>query len=125
MAVIDIKYVDAPGQIIYDSVQVWLSENNQAMFKSNNFVKDWYNALEFFCTKVYPIKKENFLYSTSVNQFLSDGGEEFVDRAYLVFEGDEHKLVYDPEYAGEKLEFFIPKGENWSWNELKNFCKKD
>jgi hypothetical protein len=103
-------------------------------FKSDNFVKDWYDAKKKYM-KI--MDEEPFLSASSnVNHFQSDGGK--FDSAYLhIVEGEPvlkycieddslemmEKLILNREIYEKGWEFFVPENTQPTWEELKEMCK--
>ena len=105
--------------IDYKNVYLYLSNNQEFIFNSGNFVKDWFGAkkkfLEFHQDEV------SLAHSSSVDQFIMDGAP--YDSAYLTFKDDNDVggLVY--EYDEKGWEMFVEKGTQPTWDELKINCK--
>lgn len=136
MAVIGINYeggndYDDDGNlikntIIYHGVTLRVYNENHE-FNSGDFVKDWASALKKF------VEFENdprLSHSSSVDHFFMDGAE--YDSAYLHVIDDEPILKYidksDPNYLWTQseiyengCEYFVPKGSNFTWEELKKY----
>ena len=137
MAVIGINYeggndYDDDGNlikntIIYHGVTLRVSGENHK-FNSGDFIKDWAFAKKKF---VEYDNEFHFSHSSSVDHFFMDGAE--YDSAYLHVEDGIPVLKYldktDPNYLLSQIkiyedgwEYFVPKGSNFTWEELKNYC---
>lgn len=105
--------------IIYESVYLYLRTGKETLFKSGNFVKDWFNAKKKF---MEVSDNEGYLSASStVDQFIMDGAP--YESAYLVFKDDNPELVY--EYDEKGWEMFVEKGTRPTWEELKKLCKDE
>lgn len=131
MAVIGINYKGGNNynDMKYKSVRL-NTKNGNFIFKSGNFVKDWFDA-----KKKYMDIMDNDPYlsgSSDVNHFQSDGGK--FDSAYLHIIDEKPVLKYvdcsDPNWwytqsdiFEEGWEYFVPEGTQPTWEELKEMCK--
>jgi len=126
MAVISISYNEGNKKNLgYKSVSI-TDKLKRKVFKSGNFVQDWYDAIMFYSIK---LPDDTLLsHSSSVNHFIMDGAK--FDSAYLHIENAMPVLKYidesDPNYIFTQrniyeggIEFFVPKGERPTWEELK------
>lgn len=126
MAVIGITY-EEPKPDTYKSVCVSCLEDNEReekVFDSGNFIKDWYQAMKFVINELLiPEKEIHLSHSSSVNHFITDGGNKSFDSAYLkVYDGGGAYLDYKYDYENEGFELFVPKGIKPTWKELKKMC---
>lgn len=116
--------------IIYESVTLSVSGQN-FVFDSGDFVKDWAFAKKKF---VEFEDEPHFSNSSSVDHFFMDGAE--YDSAYLHVDNGIPVLKYidksDPNYLWAQIdiyengwEYFVPKGNKFTWEELKKYCHNE
>lgn len=118
MAVTGINYNEGKKRDLgYESVYVHHS-NGEKVFASGNFVKDWFDMRKYIIQESSETEF-HFSNSSTVGHFIKDGAP--YDSAWLVIENDKPSLVY--EYLDEHIEFFVPKGTQPTWLELKEMCK--
>lgn len=114
--VISIDY-NEPNADEYKSVGLSLMSGVKTEFNTGDFVKDWFN-----CNKHIALldMEEPIAHSSSVDHFFMDGAP--YRSAYLhIYSGDP---VLEYEYSEDNLgELFVPEGELWTWEDLKNYCK--
>jgi hypothetical protein len=131
MAVIGINYADGNKKDLgYKSVRISYGNNKNKLFKTGNFIKDWYDMRKFIIQKLLE-KEPHFCHSSDVDHFIMDGAP--YDSAYLHMENDKPVLKYvdrsDPNYiitqeeTYEGVEFFVPEGTKPTFEELKEICK--
>lgn len=121
--VIDIVY-DEPNPKKYSHIRL-----GQKEFKSGDFIKDWFNVTKFLCEARDDEDWEPIMFSSSVDHFIQDGAP--FDSAYLHMENDVPILRYfdrtNPQWfmteIDNGIEFFVPEGEQWTWEKLKEYCK--
>ncbi|MFA5207566.1 MAG: hypothetical protein WC428_02800 [Candidatus Paceibacterota bacterium] len=120
MAVIGINYDEGNEKDLkYESVSLHFN-NEEKLFNSGNFVKDWWDMMKFVITVACLDKTDPYyIHSSSVNHFIMDGAP--YDSAYLKMEGDKTSLIY--EYEDDLMEFFVPEDTKPTWEELKEMCK--
>jgi len=115
----DDNLVEAP--IDYRSVILYLSSNEEFIFESGYFPKDWYQAkkkfLEVADEELY------FLHSSSVDHFIMDGAP--FDSVWVVFDDDEGNAHLEYTDIGKGWELFVDKGTQPTWEELKKLCKNE
>lgn len=122
------KLIENP--IIYHGVTLRVSGENYE-FNSGDFVKDWAFAKKQFVDFEDEI---HFSHSSSVDHFIMDGAE--YDSAYLHVEDETPVLKYvdttDPNYLWTQRkiyedgwEYFVPKGNKFTWEELKKYCHNE
>lgn len=117
--------------LIYEGVYIHFGrKNDEEIFNSGNFIKDWFNAKKKFAEIM---DKEPYLSaSSSVNHFFFDGAD--YDSAYLHFidgkpvlkyidHSDPHYLFTQSDIFEKGWEFFVEKGTKPTWEELKEYCK--
>jgi hypothetical protein len=113
MAVISVTYDEGSNK---DN----LMNNNEKIFNSGDFVRDWYQLWKFIHTAEI---NEPIMYSSSVDHFIMDGAP--FDSGYLHFVEDKPVLKY-PSREGEHwflnsdfdgLEVFVPEGTKPTWEE--------
>lgn len=112
--VISIKY-NEPNVNEYKGVQIGDKD-----FNSGDFVKDWYDMRKYLI-HLTDDEWEPIMCSSSVDHFFMDGAE--FDSAYLKEINDVWDLSY--EHDDSCVEFFVPKGEKWTWKELRKYCKDE
>ena len=122
MALVGIEYDEEnPGS--YKGVKIKYGKREgilETIFKSGNFVKDWYACNKFIMENKID-ENEDISYSSSVDHFIMDGAP--FESKYLRLVND--KLILGGyEYQNPGLEFFVHKGESPVWEELKEYCKK-
>ena len=124
MAVYGINYNEAGSEqpLNYESVRVHYGKNEEKLFNSGNFVKDWFDLVKFIIN-VLSETEPHFVGSSDVDHFFMDGADELYDEAYIVpDETGVAELCYGNfEEIGIKL--YIPKGTKPTWTELKEICK--
>lgn len=142
MAVIGINYtgaehdydennerIETTGGLIYESVYLH-HQGRQEIFNSGNFIKDWYDAKEFFARNL--VETEHLSGSSTCDHFFMDGAK--FDSAYLHMNGDNAELKYidytdelwyinQREIDENGWEFFVIEGTKPTWAELKEMCK--
>ena len=124
MAVIGINYnSDEKNNIRYKSVKLGFGKHirKNKTFKSNDFIKDWFNCIKYIVVELK--NKEKYIFLSSVDHFIMD--EAPYDIAYLAYDKntDEHNLYYGKEWDEKGIKFFIPKNTKPTWEELKEMCK--
>jgi hypothetical protein len=134
MAIIDVKYNKLENNDIeYKSIIVSRLNNNETMFNSGDFVKDWYNVIKHCLNN---LENEHISYSSSVDSFVIDGAP--YDSAYLYLDENEKPILFYPDNINpekikesneflhskkDKIELFVNRGEKLSWEQLKDKCK--
>jgi hypothetical protein len=104
-------------------------KTGDTVFDSGDFIKDWFHSRKHI-TEISQTNWEPQSNSSSVDHFMMDGAK--FDSAYLKEVEDEiWDLVYidrtDPNWWVEDepgIEFFVPEGEEWTWQQLKDYCKE-
>ena len=125
MAVYGINYVEGNKDLEYKSVRIHYGKDEEKIFDSGNFIKDWFDLMKFIITELQD-SESHFVGSSDVDHFFMDGADELYDSAYLVFNVQEKKHIL---YYGrvrevqEGIEFHVPKGTQPTWEELKLMCK--
>jgi hypothetical protein len=125
MAVYGINYDEGNKDLGYESVDIsygYLKEKK--IFNSGNFVKDWFDLVKFIIMELGQAEP-HFVGSSSVDHFFMDGADKLYDEAYLVdatVDG-ELKSVLSYVYDEDAIRFYVPKGTQPTWNELKEMCK--
>ena len=115
MAVRRIRYEEGTNTG-YKSVEIDYGKNKTKKFSSGNFVKDWYDAFEWYIFA--DLDEHALINSSSVDHFITDGAP--YDSAYLILDGDNPRLEYS--YCEDGMEFFVPQGTKPTWEELKILC---
>ena len=110
--VISIQY-EEPNTNEYQNVTL-----GDKVWDSGDFVKDWFNMTKYMA-HLPEEKWEPTMCSSSVDHFIMDGAP--YDSAGL----REVDGVWVLDYDIEGVEFFVPKGKRWTWEELKNYCKDE
>ncbi len=116
--VISIEYEDGNPQVGEQSVSIFGSLTGDKVFDTGDFVKDWYNAMEFALKNLK--KLESLSFSSSVYHFVSDGA--LYEEKYLSVTGEKPELIDTQKKEGDIL-MFIPKGRSMTWKELKTYSK--
>ena len=129
MAIIRINSNEDKENLIYESVRIGYGKNEEKVFSSGNFVKDWYDMRKFM---VMEIENESiFTHSSSVDNFIMDGAP--YDSAYLHTVNGKGVLKYidrtnpkwylDIDGIADGIEFFVHEGTTPTWEELKTLCE--
>lgn len=116
----DDKLIECP--IDYHNVYLYLTSDEEYIFDTGDFLKDWFNAKKKFLE--FHERELRLAQSSSVDHFIMDGAP--YDSAYLVFkdENDEKgELSYDEKDYDKGWEMFVQKGTTPTWEELKQYCK--
>jgi hypothetical protein len=126
MAVYGINYDEGNEvDLGYESVDISYGNlDKQKVFNSGNFIKDWFDLVKFIIMELSGTES-HFVGSSSVDHFHMDGGDKLYDEAYLidaVVDG-ETKSVLSYVYDEDAIKFYVPKGTQPTWNELKEMCK--
>ena len=126
MAVIGINYQEGEPET-YKSVEVSYNHvSDRKLFESGNFIVDWYNMNKWLMEEIDgALKNEHaFSNSSSVDHFIMDGAT--VQSRYLKIdeEGNPY-LTKDYDWLDEGTELFIPEGEDWTWDQLKEYVKNE
>jgi len=118
MAVYGITYEEGTNtgyklvDISYDNLK------KEKKFDSGNFLKDWYDLIKWIN---FADLNEPVIGSSSVDHFIMDGAP--YDSAYLKIDDDKKPyLSYEYDYRDEGIEFFVPKGTQPTWEELRKLC---
>jgi hypothetical protein len=126
MAVISINYTE-PNPESYESVSIsYLGEkSSQKIFNSGNFIKDWYNLNKWIAEEADgELKNEShFSNSSSIDHFIMDGAN--VISRYLKIKDGKPLLEKEYDFMDEGTEMFIPEGEDWTWEQLKEYVKNE
>jgi hypothetical protein len=124
MAVYGINYAEAGSKQLlnYESVRIHYGKDEEKLFNSGNFVKDWFDLIKYIIMELSNTEP-HFVGSSDVDHFFMDGADELYDEAYLVTdEKGVSELCYGNfENIGIKL--YVPKGTKPTWKELKEMCK--
>ena len=102
----------------YESISLSQDFGGDIDFKSKGkiFAKDWYNMIKHLVVKASNDTTDiGFSCSSDFDHYFSDGGSKLWDSAWLVT--PENKLVYKQKSGC--LEFFVPKGTQPTWEELR------
>lgn len=120
MAVISIQYKEGNKKNLgYKSVSIsYDSLKKKKVFKSGDFVKDWWDCIKFNIQKIGTDEFTSM--SSSVNHFIMDGAP--YDSAYLDVSRGKPKLSYV--YDEDKIELFVPTGMKPTWEKLKKLCEE-
>lgn len=126
-----VQIKDKRKRIKYESVYIHTTtpkgKSKECLFKTGNFVKDWYDA-----TKAYingKIGGDGHLSgSSTVDHFIMDGAE--FDSAYLHIENDKPVLKYIDRSVenwyltdvDRGIEYFVKEGTTPTWEELREMC---
>lgn len=119
MAVISINYSEGSKKkdLGYKSVEIGYDNlKKRKIFKSGDFVKDWYDCVKFVITKLGD-SGEHIMHSSTVDHFIMDGAK--FDGAWLKTTDTTAELVYK---YHEGIEFFVKQGTKPTWLELRKLC---
>ena len=125
MAVYGINYDEGNKKDLgYESVRISYGRNQEKIFNSGNFLKDWFDLVKFIVTELSETEY-HFTGSSSVDHFFMDGADELYDEAYLV------NLTVDGEtksglsyvHDEDSIKFYVPKNTQPTWEELKKICE--
>lgn len=126
MAVYGINYDEGNEKDLgYESVDISYDNlKKRKVFNSGNFIKDWYDLVKFIIMELGQIEP-HFIGSSSTDHFFMDGADKLYDEAYLVdaVVDGETKSVLSYEYDEDAIKFYVPKGTQPTWSELKEMCK--
>jgi hypothetical protein len=125
MAVIGINYNEGNPET-YESVRISYGNlEKEKIFSSGNFVVDWYNLNKWIQNEIEGELKDehHFSSSSSVDHFIMDGAN--VVSRYLKIKDGKPVLESEYDFMDEGTEFFIPEGENWTWEQLKEYVKNE
>jgi len=143
MAVIGINYTGAehdydenderiatPGGLVYESVYLHY-KGGEKVFNSGNFVKDWYDAKEFFARNL--METEHLVGSSTVGHFIMDGAkfdsaylhtvDDVPELKYIVWSDEIEKMIENSKIYEDGWEFFVDEGTTPTWDELKEMCR--
>ena len=132
MAVSGVNYDEGNEKDLgYRSVYLHYGKDKEKLFKSGNFVKDWWDLRKYQIQKLSK-SEPHFSHSSTVDHFIMDGAP--YDSAYLHMVDDKAVLKYvdrtKKNYLYEQqdvyeggIEFFVPEGTQPTWEELKEMCK--
>lgn len=122
MAIIRIYSNENKKNLIYESVKISYGQNEEKVFATGNFVKDWYDMRKFMIQQLSD-KEPFFTHSSSVDHFIMDGAP--YDSAYLKFDkNNKPYLSYTYDLWDDKgIEFFVHEGTKPTWEELKKMCE--
>ncbi len=129
MAIIGIVYTDGNYYdeneniveipVKYSHVYLYLSSDEEFIFNSGDFVKDWFWANKKFL-EVHQ-REMRLSMSSSVDQFIMDGAP--FDSAYLIFPENSEKGELTYKFEEKSVEIFVHKGTTPTWEEYKKYCK--
>lgn len=125
MAVITVNYKE-PNPETYESVEISYDDlEKRKVFSSGNFIKDWYNLNKWVAQEMAgELSNEiHFSNSSSLDHFITDGAN--VVSRYLKMKGGKPQLEKEYDFMDEGIELFIPSGEDWTWEQLKNYIEND
>jgi hypothetical protein len=124
MAVISINY-DEENPETYESVEV-LYNSGKKLFKSGNFIRDWYNLNKWINEEIEGelANDLHFAHSSTVDHFIMDGAN-VISRYLKINKDGLPYLTKEYDYMDEGTEFFIPSGEDWTWEQLKEYVKNE
>lgn len=122
---------DKRKRIKYKSVYVHTNtpkgKSKEYLFKTGNFIKDWYNAMKFFINDLND-NDPRLSGSSTCDHFIMDGAE--FDSAYLHVVNDKPILKYIDRSVenwyltdvDKGIEFFVKEGTTPTWEELRELC---
>jgi hypothetical protein len=122
MAIKRIRYTE-PDTSTYEAVEINYADDQEKVFDSGDFVRDWYFLLKWIILEA-EFKNEPLINSSSIDHFIMDGAP--YDSAYLVFDNDEPQLAYAKDCwddcIDEGIEFFVARDTKPTWEELREIC---
>ncbi len=122
MAVYGINYNGGDkNDLSYKSVRILYGENEEKLFNSGNFVKDWFDLVKFIINELSETES-HFVGSSDVDQFFLDGGDKLYDKAYLNTTNSASELKYKL-VDWDSIKFYVNAGTQPTWEELKEICK--
>lgn len=122
MAVYGINYDEGNEQDLgYKSVRIHYGEDEEKVFNSGNFIKDWFDLVKFIIMELNQTES-HFVGSSDVDHFFMDGADELYDEACLNINDGDAKLEYVQEEL-DAIKLYVPKGTQPTWKELKEMCK--
>ncbi len=108
-------------RININEVIISYGENNEKVFSSGDFVKDWYDMRKFMIQELSNTEPV-FSHSSSVDHFIMDGAP--YSSAYLKIDKNKNPyLSYEICDYDNGIEFFVPEGTQPTWEELKEMCE--
>lgn len=89
-------------------------------FKSSDFVKDWFEAIRFAIKTAgtYEGEADTHIVSSSAVDWFAQYNGAIYDTAYL----DSKGAVLSYDYIEDSFQFFVPKGSEMTWEQLKCYC---
>ena len=122
MAVYGINYNGGDkNDLSYKSVRILYGENEEKLFNSGNFIKDWFDLVKFIINELSETES-HFVGSSDVDQFFLDGGDKLYDKAYLNTTNSASELKYKL-VDWDSIKFYVNAGTQPTWEELKEICK--
>lgn len=126
MAVIGINYQEGNPES-YESVRISYSDlSKEKIFSSGNFIVDWYNLNKWIAEEIELELRNEYHFSnlSSVDHFIMDGAN--VVSRYLKFDAEKNPyLTKEYDWMDEGTELFVPEGEDWTWEQLKEYVKNE
>lgn len=110
--------IDCP--IEYHKVYLHTISDDEYIFDTGDFIKDWYNAKKKFLE--FYEREGSLKYSSTVDHFIEEGAP--YEKVYLIPEVEyDYKGKLDYDYKENGLLMFVNKGDKLTWEELKKYCK--
>ena len=118
MAVISVDYNEGTD-LKYNFLKFHPDNGDDFIFKSKNFVKDWYDMMKMVLSDKVGVNYYTGL-SSSVHHFVSDTG--LYESRFLISQNAEntHWAFEKTNPSGDAYEFFVPRGWKGGWKELKD-----
>lgn len=124
MAVISINYAEDSKRkdLGYKSVQILYGSTlkKKKIFRRGDFVKDWYYCCKFWALQLSQ-KGEEFMESSSVEHFFSDGASKLYDPAMLHIKDGVGRLEYGKLSKG-KILYYVKKRTKPQWLKFRELC---
>lgn len=121
-ATLSVRYSISGGIVIYLSTTIVKGDDSNKQYDkeiiktydSGNFVKDWYNALEY---AIKHMKKYNIVFSKGIDDYvhLSNKYKKVYLKKY-----NNHWTLFNN--INDGYVFYVLKDSNLSWEDLKQLC---
>jgi len=120
------------NDLVYESVYVHYNigpKSEEKIFKTGNFVKDWYEANRFYNLELSDT--EHCSHSSSADHFFMDGAK--YDSGYLhmidgvpvlkYLDRNDDNWIYTQRDIYDGWEVFVEKGTTPTWEQYKEYVK--
>lgn len=120
---VKIVYTD-DSDSIYSHISLTINNTKEQIFKSlktGDFIKDWFNLKKYLLSNEIDL----VVNSSSVDHFIMDNTNTLKSK-YLVYKANPELVDYDDLDLDNDVydELFIPKDSNFTFQDLKNYCKE-